>query len=127
MQELNLEILKDKTVLFVDDDATTREVMYNTFARRFKKVLLAENGKEGLEIFEKEGPDVVVTDIEMPVMNGLKLLERIKSIDPKKPVVIVTAFSDEAHKASKADAIVIKPVNRNDLFLSLVNMFKDRG
>lgn len=124
MSELNMQVLLDKRVLFVDDDETTREVMENTFKRRFKEVYLAQNGKEGFEVFEEKKPDVVVTDIEMPVMNGLKLLEKIKSINPDKPVVVVTAFSDEAHKASKADAIILKPVNRNNLFAALVKMFE---
>jgi YesN/AraC family two-component response regulator len=124
MSELNMQVLLDKRVLFVDDDETTREVMQNTFKRRFSEVYLAENGKEGFEVFEEKKPDVVVTDIEMPIMNGLKLLEKIKTSHPDKPVVIVTAFSDEAHKASKADAIIIKPVNRNDLFAALVKMFE---
>ncbi|MFW6307802.1 MAG: response regulator transcription factor [Campylobacterales bacterium] len=122
MSELNLTVLLDKRVLFVDDDETTREVMNSTLSRRFKEVYLAKNGKEGFEVFEAQKPDIVITDIEMPVMNGLKLLEKIKEIEPTKPVVVVTAFSDEAHKASKADAIIIKPVNRNNLFTALVDM-----
>lgn len=106
------ECLKEKTILFVDDEEGIRKVMKAILEPRCQEVFIADNGKTGLEMYKEKLPDIVITDIEMPVMNGLKLLEEIKAIDKEKPVVIVTAFKDEAHKAEQADEVLVKPVKK---------------
>lgn len=113
------ECLKEKTVLFVDDDEGIRTVIKTILEPRFKIVLVAADGEEGFEMYMEHHPDIVITDIEMPKMNGLKLLEKIKSKNPEEPVVIVTAFKDEAHKAEKADDILVKPVKKKILVETL--------
>lgn len=126
METLNLSIFADKTALFVDDDEVTREALEMILARRFKRVLVAENGKEALEMVIKENPDIIVTDIEMPVMNGIKLTEKIKELSSTKPVVILTAFADEAHLAKDADGVLIKPTNRDELFAVMIKVLQKR-
>lgn len=113
------ECLKEKTVLFVDDDDGIRMVIKTILEPRFKAVFIAADGEEGLKMYQEHHPDIVITDIEMPRMNGLKLLEEIKSQNPDEPVVIVTAFKDEAHKAEKADDILVKPVKKKILIETL--------
>lgn len=106
---------KEITCLVVDDDAMVLEVLGDTLKRRFKEVITAKNGEEGLEKFLEHKPDCVITDIEMPRMNGKKLLEKIREIDPKKPVVIVTAFEDEVVGVTSANAILIKPITAGEI------------
>ena len=53
-------------------------------------VVLAANGQKGLELFYREQPDVIVLDLKMPGMDGLTVLQQIRSFDPKKPVIILT-------------------------------------
>ena len=53
-------------------------------------VVLADGGRKGLELFRRERPDVVVLDLKMPEMDGVTVLQQIHSLDPKKPVIILT-------------------------------------
>lgn len=124
MTDLDTTIFEQKTVLFVDDEPNTRIAMNRMLSKRFKEVWLAENGSEALKANELHQPDIVITDIEMPVMNGLILLEKLKTINPDEPVMIITAFADEAHQAQKADAVLIKPINRKMLFEKLLGLLQ---
>jgi len=58
------------------------------------EVLTAEDGKSGLEIFAKESPPIVLTDIKMPGMDGIEVLKRIKEISPETEVIVVTGHGD---------------------------------
>ncbi|MCK4426087.1 MAG: response regulator, partial [Deltaproteobacteria bacterium] len=58
------------------------------------EVLTAEDGKSGLELFEKEAPPIVLTDIKMPGMDGIEVLKRIKEISPETEVIVVTGHGD---------------------------------
>lgn len=108
--------LMNKEILLVDDDVEIRESMRELLEMKYPNVRVAKNGEEALKLYEEKMPDIILTDLQMPIMNGLELLKRIKTIDPKKPVVVITAFDDQAHFAEGADAILIKPINRKKLF-----------
>lgn len=127
MNEQELGPLKETIILFVDDEPHTRRAVERMLSSRCKEVWLAEHGQAAWEIIEGQTPDLVITDIEMPVMNGLQLLRKIKETYPDEPVVIMTAFEDEAHAAHDADAILIKPVHRQELFAALMNVLQSRG
>jgi len=79
-------------------------------------VFTAENGKEGLEIFERERPPLVLTDVKMPGMDGIEVLKRIKEIEPKTEVIVITGHGDMdlAIKALNLDAtdFINKPIQR---------------
>jgi CheY-like chemotaxis protein len=81
-------------VLFVEDDATVRMVITHWF-RHFKEThefLLAENGKEALDLLRTKPVDVVVTDLQMPVMDGFELITRMTEEFPRIPVIVATAL-----------------------------------
>ena len=120
------EFLKTKTAILVEDDSDTTEVFSRMLGYIMKSVDVARNGKEGLELIHAENPDIVITDIEMPVMNGLELLREIKKTHPQKIVIVVTAFQDEAQQAKEADAVLIKPVLKDDLKKKLQEAFAAR-
>jgi len=122
MENHRYEIFKNLTVLFVDDDHTIGLAMEHMLKMRFQNVWLASNGADGLNSFVRNRPDIVITDIHMPIMNGLELVREIKKIDPKEPVVIITGFEDELHKAQLADAVLIKPIQRDSLFGILLEL-----
>ncbi|MCB1140138.1 MAG: response regulator [Leptospiraceae bacterium] len=122
MNEPELSILMTKSILFVDDEPHTRRAVERMLANRCNQIFLAENGQHGWDLLQSHRPDLVITDIEMPIMNGLELLEKIKAQNPVEPVVIMTAFEDEVHAAVRADAVLIKPVNRKLLFHTLVRV-----
>lgn len=109
------ELLKTVSVLFVEDDADVREQLSQFLKRRVGTLYVAENGQEGLEVWRQHKPDVVVTDIMMPVMDGLKMAELIRQENHSVPIIVTTAFND-ANFLLKAidlgiDKYVIKPVN----------------
>lgn len=82
-------------------------------------VLTAENGEKGLVLFEEEKPPIVLTDIKMPGMDGIEVLKRIKKIEPKTEVIVITGHGDMdlAIKALNLDAtdFINKPIQRQAL------------
>jgi len=81
----------DKTILIVDDVESIRDGMTMIFSRLFSRCLSAENGVEALEICARDSIDVLVTDVVMPKMDGITLVERVLQEYPKiYPVVIIS-------------------------------------
>jgi len=104
---------KHNRILVVDDDRDQRIALFESLSREDYEVVVAENGVMGLELMQKAPVQLVITDIRMPEMNGLELMQKIKMSHPGVPVVIVTAFATvdtaiEAMKKGAADYI-LKP------------------
>ncbi len=83
------------TVLYVEDEPVIRESLTRSLQRRVKTVHVACNGEEGVEAFKKVKPDIVVSDIRMPLKDGLQMSAEIKALSPHTPIIITTAFNDE--------------------------------
>lgn len=113
------ELLKQKSILYVEDDEVALEALSNILKFHTKTVFTAKNGKEGLEKLKELKPDIVLTDLEMPVMNGVVFLQKIKEYDKNIPVVVITAFEDEVHLAKGADGVIVKPVKK-ELLLEIL-------
>lgn len=117
MESINKEILKNITILYVEDEETITEQMKLFFSRFVKEIYVAKNGLEGVELFNKFKPDIIITDIQMPKMNGLEMIRQINS--KNIPIIITTAFSDADYFLEaielKVDKFVIKPINLVDL------------
>ena len=77
-------------ILIVDDESALRESVVAYLEDSGFVICEAANGKAGLEVFIREKPDLVLTDIQMPIMNGLAFLSEILKISPKTPVVVVS-------------------------------------
>lgn len=120
MKKLNKELLETLNVLYVEDEVMIKEeVAY--FCKRFiPNFHVASNGLEGIEIYKSIKPDVIVTDIQMPKMNGIDML---KELDTNVPVIITTAFSDIEFFLNAIELIVtkfiIKPIDLKELLLSI--------
>jgi YesN/AraC family two-component response regulator len=123
------EFLKGLRVLYVEDDVIVRLSLGRFLRRRFKEVAEAGNGKDGLELYKALRPDIVITDIEMPVMNGIEMIERISAIVGKDgPIIIVTTgYDDDKHKSDKACANLLKPMDHDLLMEVIVRCMNDRG
>lgn len=106
-------------ILVIDDEKPTLTMFRFMLSAHGYTVLTAENGKEGLEVFEQERPPLVLTDIKMPGMDGIEVLRRIKQIDPKTEVIVITGHGDMelAIKALNLDAtdFINKPIQRHIL------------
>jgi len=109
-------------ILLIDDDASLRRVTeYNLSSAGFS-VLGAASGKEGLALFRKHDPDLVITDVQLGDMNGLQILAAVKKESPITPVLVTTAFGsiELAVKAMQEGAFTFlaKPFDREALRLS---------
>ena len=107
--------LKKLSLLYVEDDENTREELEYFLQNKVKNLYVAKNGQEGFDLFEKHQPDLIITDIQMPVMTGTKMIKLIKQINSTIPIVIITAFNDtdylfEAIKLNVTNYLT-KPLN----------------
>lgn len=121
---------KKYTLLYADDEQAVRENYLLILNNYFKEVHVAKDGKEALDIYYENKPDVVILDIEMPQINGLEVAKKIREDDLDTKIIILTAYSDkhrlfEAIKLNLIDYLV-KPIDRvslkkviNDSFESL--------
>src|SRR4030081_2224419 len=106
-------------VLVVDDEQSLRKVLAATLQREGYEVQVASDGEEALLALDRDGADVVVTDLVMPKMDGLSLLRKVVVSHPDVPVIVVTAHGrvDSAVEAMKAGAFdfLAKPFDHEDL------------
>ncbi len=115
--------MKEERILIVDDE----EVICNVLERRLTKegylCTTAHNGKEALSRFYKDTFSLIISDIKMPEMNGIELLQRVKAIDPKMKMIMVTAYPeiDLAVNAMKLGAydFIIKPADLDLIVMSV--------
>ncbi|MDY0300313.1 MAG: response regulator [Trichlorobacter sp.] len=114
------------TVLYVEDEPVAR-LSITAFLKRWVGTLYtAENGQQGLELFAAHRPQVVITDLEMPVMNGLEMIKKIRDMDNGTPIIITTAYDDEAHRCDLANRVILKPIVFNDLLDQVTECVEER-
>jgi len=90
-------MISNLEVLFVEDDNDIREILSEYLSFRVKKLFLASDGEEGLESFKLNQPDIVITDISMPKMDGLEMAQEIKAISPSTPIILQTAHNETSY------------------------------
>jgi len=94
-------------ILVIDDEQGIRNLLDTLLRRKGYDVVLADSGRKGLELFRREHPDVVVLDLKMPEMDGLTVLRKIHSIEPGKPVIMLTgAGTGEAEQQVRALGVI---------------------
>lgn len=89
-----LDYLNSLTLLCVEDDEAIQFIYASIFQNIVKEVIFANNGKDGLEKFASHTIDIILTDYNMPYLNGIEMIKRIKEINTKTPIVFVTAIKD---------------------------------
>lgn len=103
------------SILYVEDEVATREEVSLFLKRRVAKLVTAANGQEGLDRFRAERPDLVVTDIRMPVMDGLAMARAMRSEYRGALIIVTTAHSDVQNLLEAidigVDQYVIKPID----------------
>jgi DNA-binding response OmpR family regulator len=104
------ERLKQMTVLFAEDEELPRKSIGNFLKRQVGALDVAENGKQGLELFLAHRPAVIITDLEMPEMNGMEMIRAIRETEESVPIIITTGYDDDEHRCELADRTLIKPI-----------------
>ncbi len=110
---------KNIKILYVEDDDIARENGVEYLENYFDNIYEASNAIIALQLYEKHKPDIIITDIQMPKLNGLEFVQRIRKNDDKTQVIVISAFSDKDYllKAIELKLVkyLIKPVNEKDL------------
>lgn len=110
------EIIRRKRLLVVDDDPVFRDWANQVLERQGYSVAHCNNGAEAISLFTNNSFDVVVADFRLPFMTGDELAQRIKTIAPQQPVIIVTGDSSFQSRDSSADAVLFKPFEAGELW-----------
>ena len=120
------ENMKSVKVLYAEDEPEVQEQTLQFLKKVFKDVDSASNGLEGLELFEKNGYDLVITDLKMPKMNGRDMLSKIHEIDKDAVLVVMTA-SDSNIDATQTvcDAYLYKPISFTE-FVEVLEPLQER-
>jgi two-component system sensor histidine kinase/response regulator len=118
-----MRIAEGCSVLYVEDEAAIRNEIAEMLETLFTRVVQAENGAEGLERYQKEPFQLVITDINMPVMTGIELIQAIRVIRPQQAFLVTSAYSDAANLIPLINlgvgSFALKPLNWK-VFLGLV-------
>jgi signal transduction histidine kinase len=116
---LDIEFLRNLKVLYVEDSDDVRAQLGLFLKRRTGFLIVAANGREGLDAFQSEQPHIVITDIMMPVMDGLDMAKEIRTLDQSVPIIVTTAFEQTDYLLRSieigVDKYVVKPVDTERL------------
>ena len=123
-------ILKNLTVLLVENNSDSKKIIYDILIDNFEKVITAQNGDEGLKKFKKYNPNMVITDVFMPISDGLDMTRYIKEISKDTPVIVLSAHSEKETLLKAIDVGVdkylIKPIMADDLLKTIENVAKSK-
>lgn len=115
----------DITVLYVEDNEGLRNNMTSLFSRMFDNILVAKDGEEGYETFLKSKPKIIITDLNMPKLNGFKMIKKIKAVEPETKIIILSAFDEKKHLHAAIDLGVFhyahKPAKMPELVQAIYN------
>lgn len=106
-------------ILFIEDEKVTRENYVIYLQTLFREVYAAADGEEGYDLYKVKKPDIMIVDINLPKMNGLELLKKIRQSDQNTKAIMLTAHTDKTFlleaASLKLTKYLVKPVNRKDL------------
>lgn len=126
--KLLVEACRTKRVLYVEDDLDVREQTLKMLGLYFQEVVGASDGEEGLSYFYKQSFDFIFTDINMAKMDGLAMIEEIRKVDLKIPIVVFSAYDNTEYLLSTiklgVDGYILKPFQFKDIIETLEKILK---
>jgi two-component system, OmpR family, response regulator VanR len=127
-------MLKNFTVLYVEDDNIVRKNAVEYLSRIAKEVIQAKDGKEAITLYKTYKPDIIITDINMPRLNGIDMASYIRGEDKNVQIIIATAHSDTDYllRAVELQLVkyIIKPITKEKLIEALeksIDLIKDKS
>ena len=130
MDKLNLELLlsitKTLKILYVEDNEDARVQTLKMLHNYFSHIDIAVNGADGLELFQKNCYNIIFTDLNMPVMDGISMIEKIRQIDIHIPIVVLSAYDDKEYFLETIkhgiDGYILKPYNFKQIIEVITKM-----
>ncbi|MCG6551353.1 MAG: response regulator [Candidatus Magnetominusculus sp. LBB02] len=110
---------KELSILYVEDDDAVKKALTRFLSKNAREVYFASDGKEGLQLYNLHKPEIVITDIRMPVMDGLAMSKAIKEINPNSFIIVTTSHNDVEFLMSAidigVDKYIVKPIRFDTL------------
>ncbi len=123
--ELMPSLRSAPSILIVEDDGATCKMLCVVIQRKFPDLTIycAENGSMGVDLFKEHMPEIIITDINMPVMNGIEMAGQIKSINSGAMFIVMTAYSNKDYLQAFSEIgfceYLLKPIQLTKLFAAI--------
>ncbi|WP_024955308.1 response regulator [Sulfurospirillum arcachonense] len=119
MNKKMLEQLSNYTVLYAEDDEGVRNSVAEMLNLLFKKVYIAKNGEEAYALFLEKSPHIIITDIKMPIINGIELAKKIRQSDENIQIIVISAYTQVDYMLDAIDLslmkYIVKPITETKL------------
>jgi len=119
LQNESLEKLQTLTILYAEDEAGIRKNIADALHYYVKEVYEAENGLEAFEIYQQKSPDIILSDIHMPLLDGIGFVRKVRNKNRDIPVVMITAHTDKQYLFDAIDLhmekYIVKPIELDPL------------
>jgi two-component system, OmpR family, response regulator VanR len=126
-----VHLLKNLTILVVEDDSAVLNDMVQMLSIFFKEVVQASNGAEAFLLYQEKKPHIILTDVQMPISDGLSLVKQIRTADPVTPILLISSYSEHTvlMKAlnSGVDGYIIKPLELNEILQTITESLRRSG
>ncbi len=119
----------DISILLVEDDVVIRNVYTQLLTHKVNELFIAGDGMEGYNSYKTNKPDLIITDIKMPVLNGLDMIRKIRHDDKEQRIIIMSAYGESRFFQTAIEmgvkGFLVKPVDKKDLFEIVDDLSKD--
>jgi DNA-binding response OmpR family regulator len=120
MTQETIKKLSNYTVLYAEDDSGVRKNVSEMLSLLFKEVYVASDGEEAYELFLKNKPNIVITDIKMPKLSGIELAKKIRKEDEAVQIIVISAYTEVDYMLEAIDLslmkYIVKPITETKLF-----------
>jgi len=121
-----ISLSKGLSLLYVEDDEGIRTFMHSLLQSFFSTIHIANNGQEALDIYQNNKVDIILSDIAMPIMDGIELSQKIKEINPLQHIIITSAFEESEYFIQLinigVNKFILKPPSNQQLFETLIRI-----
>ncbi len=121
-------VMNNVKILYVEDEAITQIIVKKILKKISGKLYIAENGQEGFELFKVYRPDIVITDLRMPIMNGIDMIKKIRDYDQECGIIINTEVDDIEYIIKSVDIgidkYLVKPIEKEEIIEAIKNVLK---
>ncbi len=128
MEAKFLQDLKNMTLLYAEDEIGIRKNIADSLRYYTKEIFEASDGEEAFKIYKEKQPDIILTDIHMPNLDGISLVQKIRKEDTKIPIIMLTAHTDKDYLLEavelKMEKYIVKPIDLDELFEALEKCIK---